>query len=353
MEGRSPIEEAAVATALVRSGVTRGVTLIELLIVLSIVAILLGLSAGAFMGLQSGFEGDQAIERVKSLVRRARLFAVGEGCAARVVFDRAGNRVVGSGLRTVGLWHLEDETGAFDRPLSLTAASLAPDGRFGSGLALAPGAEAGAEARPADADPEGVAAELWVRPDEATGGTLLSLGASFKLGLEPGNVPFAEVDTTDGPLRAVAPKDAALFPARFARLGFLYDRESLRLAVNGVDVASETSQAPLRRDRAATLRIGSAGEAFSGVVDEVTIRSVSGREEVRLPRAVAIASAPPFLQFDPSGRLDSVFHAADVTVVFVLEPGGRRALDVSVLGAARVRDAAPGEGLEPKGATIP
>src|SRR5688572_2926531 len=93
----------------------RGVTLIEILVVLMVISVLLGLGVGAFTGLHSGFEGDAAIERVKSCLRRARNFAISEKSTARVTFDAAAGSVTGAGFACVALFHLEDETGAFDR----------------------------------------------------------------------------------------------------------------------------------------------------------------------------------------------------------------------------------------------
>jgi prepilin-type N-terminal cleavage/methylation domain-containing protein len=330
----------------------RGVTLIELLVVMMVIAVLLGLGVGAFSGLHLGYRGDAAIERVKSCLRRTRTFAVAERTTARVAFDAARGSVTGAGLAPVALFHLEDETGAFDRTLSLAKAALAPDGRFGSGLRLAPGVECGTDGRPSDADPSGVAAELWVRPESTSGGTLLSLGSSWRLYLGAGNVPGAEVETSEGVITVDGAEDDALALNRFARVGFVHDRESLRLLVDGAEIASEPAPGALRRDRAATLRIGSGGEPFAGVVDEVKVHAVSGRETVTLPPDVAIVSAPPSIQFDATGRLDPAVHAGGVEVEFTIAPSERRALVVSLLGTASVEDRSSAEaGTAGKGNT--
>lgn len=321
-------------------------TLIELLVVLMVIAVLLGLGVGAFSGLHLSYQGDAAIERVKSTLRRTRNFAIGEGTTARVTFDKAAGTVTGAGLSCVALFHLEDETGAFDRKLSISGGSLVPDGRFGSGLRLSPGVEAGTEARPGDADPSGVAAEIWVRPESASGGTLLSQGSSWRLALGAGNLPEAECDTVDGPISVAAPGAFRLPAGRYSRVGFVYDRESLRLSVDGAEVASEPATAPLRRDREAPLRVGAAGEPFEGVVDEPKIHAVAGRETMKLPPDLSIASAPAFIQFDASGRLDPRVHESGAAVEFALAGGGTRTLLVSALGAVQIRETTGrGEGL--------
>lgn len=316
----------------------RGVTLIELLVVLMVISVLLGLGVGAFSGLHLSYQGDAAIERVKSCLRRTRNFAVAEGTTARVTFDKAAGTVTGAGLSCVALFHLEDDTGAYDRKLSLSGGSLVPDGRYGSGLRLAAGVEAGTEGRPSDADPSGVAAEIWVRPESASGGTLLSLGTSWRLSLGAGNILEAECDTAEGPISVAAPAASRLPIGRYSRVGFVYDRASLRLSIDGAEIASEPGTAPLRRDRSAPLRVGAAGEPFEGVVDEVKVHAVSGRETQKLPPDVAIASAPPFIQFDATGKLDPRVHGTGAAVEFALERGGGKTLLVSELGAVRIRE---------------
>jgi hypothetical protein len=144
----------------------------------------------------------------------------------------------------------------------------------------------------------------------------------------------------DGVLAVTAAESFRLPAGRFSRLGFIYDRDSLRLSVDGALVASEAGTSALKRDRAAILRVGSAGQAFTGVVDEIKLHAVAGRETVKLPQDVAIASAPPFIQFDASGRLDPQFHAGGLVAVFALASGGRKALFVSVLGGVQLRDIA-------------
>ena len=123
-------------------------TLIELLLVISIMAVLLGLSAGAYWRMSSGFKEQGAASQLDLVLRQTRISAILANAPAFVEVDKENRRMTPWAYRTVGLWHFEDRdmygksSGArgihFDAVMR--GAELYPDGKIGKCAKMAPAA---------------------------------------------------------------------------------------------------------------------------------------------------------------------------------------------------------------------
>jgi len=312
----------------------RGFTIIELMIVMLLIGVFLGLGAGVYLGLGDTLRYRTAVGRVKTVIRKTRNFAVSGGGPAVVTLDPKARIVRGSGNLPVGLWHFEDDTGAFGRPASVEGGgAIGPGGRFGRGVVFA---ERGwidlGRSREYD-DREGVAIELWVRVPAVEKLALVEKGDAYRLGTDTTGRLEGAIEVEPGREVAItAEGDDPLPVDRWVRVGLEYDRRELRLVRDGRRVAAVAESEPLRSDASASLTIGTTRSPIAGRVDEARIYRMVPGEGVELPEGMTLEAAEPIeIVYRRGGSLDPEVHPGPVTLRFRL-PEGEETVVIGALG---------------------
>lgn len=293
----------------------RGFTIIELMIVMMLMGLMLGMGAGVYLGLGDSLRYRTAIGSVKTAIRKTRNFAVSGGGPAVVRFDLKNGVVRGSGNLPVGLWHFEDEVGAFGRDARFVGGEIGPQGRFGRGVHFTTGgwAELGKSAE--FDDREGMLVELWVKPLEVGNSVLVRKGSAYELATDDQGrlTGTIEVDGTEVSLEAK--NDDPIPKGRWTRVGLLYDRYRFQLLRDGRAVASVEESRPLMTDRGAPLTIGASGRPFQGSIDEVRVFRIVPGEPVELPQGMSFdGEGSPRIVYRAGGSLDPEVHKGPVTV---------------------------------------
>ena len=326
-----------------RRGFPTALTLLELLVVLTLMAALMGIGVGIFGRLNLGKQAAPGL--VKNVLRSTRSLAVLEGTPARVAVDRKAGAIWGQGLRTIGLWHFEDERleGAFRRDGILHGGEVVPEGRLGSCVRFAGTAEQWIElpvgGLSAYATGEGIGADFDIRLDRLTAATFLERRGSFALAATSEGALKAEVSLVGGPAEGGGKNFAETRPGslqfdRWQRISFLYDRRRIRILVDGVEEASVEEGAPLRAPEEPIL-VGNPFSHFEGRIDELRIAAVVPGDTVTLSRGVAIAPGPDAVHFDGAGDLDPLFHSGPATLTLQFEEGKKVPIEVGIYGTIR------------------
>ena len=304
----------------------RGFTLIEMVVVLAVFVLLLGLSAGAYLTFRKDMEVRGAAGRITALIQAAHNSALSERQRTFIVEENifvSGNlersRISSFGLKTVGLWHFDDEDKIVSDGVSSgyggdiqVQGAVPVQGRIGSGLKL----DVGSLTCPANPDfspPEGVAAEMWVkfaRTEEIspTVGdcTLISLGTAYRFYVEGSRLCLQmagqklQSQTDDG-------SPYYLLPDRWLLLSFGYDAYTRRLALyvdrverGHLDLGDDF----LLPEETSDLTVAS---GLQGVVDEVKLMGVLESAGYVLPGGLALdiprelAGSVPYIRRYDSG----------------------------------------------------
>ena len=315
-----------------RKGSTDAFTIIELMIVMMLIGLFLGLGAGVYVGLGDSLQYRTAIGRVKTVLRKTRNFSVSGGGPAVVYFDAKKGTVRGTGNEPVGMWHFEDERGAYGRDAVLTSGEIVPEGRYGRGLRFQTGGHAELGTSPLFDDPQGFFAEVHVRPLERVRATFLEKGRAYRVGMNSEGRLDGTISTGLGEeLSIVAENDEPIPVERWTRVGILYDRFRFQLVRDGRVVASIDETAPLASDRGAPLTVGSRRERFRGFADEARIYRMLSGEEVLFPEGMKLESGPTMLVYRTGGALDPEVHKGPETIRFRL-PDRVTDLTVGILG---------------------
>ncbi|MEW6743690.1 MAG: LamG-like jellyroll fold domain-containing protein [Planctomycetota bacterium] len=340
------------ATGSARACARGGFTLFELLITMALMAILLGIGLGAMN--RPLPEPQVASARIREAVRRARNFALAERSLAFVVFDPGAARppepgaakVSPGGVRTVGLWHFEDDSlGGLPAQALAHQAEVQPDGAIGRGLYLRgeqpsfvdlgsfPGFDA----------VEGVRLELFVRPDDDGARTLFRKGEAYGLRELQGGRLEATVllrttdDVTKDPGRRLVLEtdDQVLRPGRLSQVVVTYDGWHFEIRVDGLVRASFVQGARTRMlPRPLDSLIGGDPERpFGGLVDEVRVGIYVIEEADPLPRTIVGAFPRTVVTFGPDGQLDRRVHDCPVEIAYEWgNPPNRRVLRLTLSG---------------------
>jgi prepilin-type N-terminal cleavage/methylation domain-containing protein len=312
-------------------GGLRGFTLIELLVVMLLIGIFLGMGVGVYLRLGETLRYRTTVGRVKTLIRKTRNFAVSGGGPAMVTFDPKAGRLNGTGNRAVGLWHFEDERGAFARVARIRGGEIREGGRFGRGVHFEKGGSIDLGTSPEFDPPEGIFAEAYVRPESILPQTVLAKGGSWNLGMDGEGRLRASIRVEGGGTVTATAEQDGLGVGRWSRAGILYDRRRLVVLKDGREVASVAESLPLESDPAKPLTIGTSREPIRGWVDEMRIYRMIPGEGVELPEGMSFEATTPSLVFREGGTLDPEFHRGPVTLRLHL-PGGEEAITVGWLG---------------------
>ncbi|MBL8769188.1 MAG: prepilin-type N-terminal cleavage/methylation domain-containing protein [Planctomycetes bacterium] len=319
----------------------RGFTLLELLTVLTLLSVLMGIGVGAFRKLNPG--RTMAVAQVKDALRSARLFALEQSVTSRVTLDVAQNVIAASGIVAVGDWHFETEDGR----------GWPQNARFDGGASVQPGGAIGHCVVFPPSDPgtvrlgrgpafdfvNGLRLEAFVRVGKEATGRIVSKGDAFVLAIGPGrtlkgSVMVSSRKSGETPEALTVASTEPLPVERWVRVGLTHDGRSLKLWMNGIEVASVDDQErrlPMPETEAEIL-IGSVRPTFVGAVDEVKLGSFVTQQAPPLPEGVRLADGGD-VWFDARGRLDSRFHTKPVTIKLLYDEDSRtREVTVSLLG---------------------
>jgi len=173
------------------------------------------------------------------------------------------------------------------------------------------------------------------------GGRILALGRAVTVTVEARNALKVEFEAMRGTglgARKAAGKvimrtpPGSLPPNRWSRLMISYDREQLRVFVEGVQIgehAEDAHVAPL--DDA--LVVGGGRRVWEGSIDSLVISAVAVSETVQLPQGAKFgAETPRALVFWPGGNLDRTVHAEPVVISIEFDDGVRVPVRVGLYG---------------------
>lgn len=313
---------------------------------MTILSVLFGIGVGAFRKLAR--PDRMAISQIKEALRSARLFARSEGAPASVSVQPAENAVAAFGLRTVGNWHFEDDTGTgwpFDAVYD--PGSLDPDGALGSALRLDSGTPLALPSPPPSFDsPYGFGIDVYVRPlDAPRPMTLLERAGMWSMGLdaEGSLVVSLQLVGPDGPqqVRHVA-SGASPPPDVFSRVTVQFDGRTLSIALDGARVGEDLAFDEPRRlvlNHGVSISTGRSPEAYRGALDELRLLSVVATDQALLPPEVQLLGGAQLLRIDAAGHLDPAWHRTPMTITLEHgDPPRRSVVEVGLLGTVRSRD---------------
>lgn len=329
----------------------------ELLAVMSIIAVLMGIGVGIFSKLNvSKFA---AVGIVRNALRSARESAMASGMPVTLVCDPEDNKMVDLSVAPLAHFQFEDFSdggtgsantlGAFDIKAQLNGAVVAAGGRVSGGLFLnKKGAYASANlgGNAGYAFTDGIAADADVYVEEFANCSLIKRAKQFHIGITADGAAEAEISLAEdvgpdakpaGTLVAMS-APGALVEKSWHRIGFIYDRTSLTLHIDGVPVSTRVSKRgePVVRDES-PLEMGSQKVAFRGRLDGVKLGAVSPGEGIPLPRQVSFGfkNIKLAVHFLPDGRLDPGWHKSPVEIPLEFPENIKKSVTVGVYGTAR------------------
>jgi prepilin-type N-terminal cleavage/methylation domain-containing protein len=313
----------------------RGVTLIELVVVIVIFAILLGLAVAMFRGANRDLGVRAATHHAVTLLRSAAEAARSEASPTEVVCDIKDNAIHTLTKETLGMWHLEDDQGAFGRRATMSNVRTAP-GYVGNGQAFPRGATINCGALPVNVKDAGVAIDFYLmRPTLASGHqTICTVGKGIELYLEGNGRLIAKA----GQVQVQSGDYYLNKPDHWYYVQFVSNTLESKLYVNDVEVGTRAGRAEWGND--ATLTLGSGKEGFVGILDEFRISLIIPRDVYTLPAETKMVfpQGTVFREqryfvfwFNPQGRLDPTKHTAAVT--FTLKsPADEKRITVTLQG---------------------
>ncbi|MDF1839205.1 MAG: prepilin-type N-terminal cleavage/methylation domain-containing protein, partial [Planctomycetota bacterium] len=301
---------------------TQGFTLLELLMVMGLIGILIGTGLGLLAGLSPGKRAVAGM--IEETLRLSQRSAAVLGTPARV--EMRGEQIQAQIMRPVGTWHFENQSlvGAQELEAVWLGASDPPfisNGFEGHGFDLQAGApgvlEISVASEPAFDWADGFSIRCAVRVKEWQDSILMQLGQGMQVALSSHGalgVEFRAVSTDEaghesrGPRVAVQTETGVMTPGRWVRVEIVYDRNFLRILVDGIE--------RVRRSEIARVWIGepsitvsSKSRPFPGVIDRLVFHSHEMMEPKPLPGgAIFLKGSPTSVVFAPGGGLDPLMH---------------------------------------------
>ncbi|MHC4662975.1 MAG: pilus assembly FimT family protein [Planctomycetota bacterium] len=351
-------------------------TLMELLVVMSLIMVLLGLGVGMFMRLRKSYAFPAEVSLLRTVIRKARNFALTKGVGATVVIDPWRNEARACGIRTSGYWSFDTETaggagpaasGAYGYDGTLSGVNWIY-GAFGGAYDFPDGADAYIEVEDPGAgifdDVTGIHISLWVKPadlkaimasEEGEDGepveevdlapfTLIAKQPSYCLSiLEDFSLEFS-VSSEHNRIRT---RPGIVFPNRWNKIEVTYDGrienelDRLRIIANGIEcfelyafvlgpkvyfrspegiseidgdkISKMMPDRVPRTEQPLTISSGSGLVSFVGAIDEVSVSVVVSDEVVRFSEG-RLKGHLQEIHFDKRGRLDSAYHNEPVFI---------------------------------------
>ncbi len=326
---------------------TRGAfTLIELIIVMGIIALLLGAGVGMIARLH--VTDRAAVGIVQNTLRSARNWSVAREAPARVRIDTEARTIQAFGMSVIGTWHFEDMPvrGAFGTEGVSTGGRIVPDGFTGSALSFAGEPPRSHVVVPVQLDPaydlsRGFSIACAVRLARESGADLLEIGDSAGISVtDDGAVRgwFAPVivqedgETRRGTPVALVTESGFLRANRWSEIEFQYDRENLRVLVDGAVVATLAESSEVWAVEG-PLSLSPSQTAFPGAIDALVISAVAGEERRDLPKGVEfVEGSPTEIVFGAGGGLDRVVHREPVQLSLRFNDGREEKIFVNLHG---------------------
>ncbi len=287
----------------------------------ALIAVLAGVGVGVLGRKTPG--RSAASDAVRSALRQAHATATLQGAPAFCRFDAQRRTILAAGYQPVGLFHFEDELGAFGLSLQTGSGALGGQGRLGAGITFdpvlpRPYATASTAQRSAWRLRSGFRLEAWVLPRRISGMRVLSVGNRLQLGVDSEGAAVASVRLApptdeEGALartEQTASAPGAVPAGRWTRLAAQYDGFELTVEVDGVVVARTPVSGPVDPgpDRGwGDLSISSSAAPFDGMIDEVRVWALVKGEETLLPEGFSFP-ADLVVHFAGGGRLDTAHH---------------------------------------------
>ncbi|MFN0206711.1 MAG: prepilin-type N-terminal cleavage/methylation domain-containing protein [Planctomycetota bacterium] len=335
----------------------QGFTLMELLAVMSIMAVLMGIGIGVFSKLNVSKYG--AVGIVRNALRSARESAMGSGMPVTLVCDPQEKKMYDLSVAPFAHFQFEDfndgstgtmtTLGAFDIKAQLNGAMVAAGGRVSGGLFLNKKGAYASASLGANADyafTNGLAADADVYAEELSNCSVIKRTKQFHIGITADGAAEAQVSLAEdvgpdakpaGTLVAIS-APGLLVAKRWHRIGFIYDRVSLTLHIDGVTVATKISKAgePVVRDNS-PLEMGNQKVTFRGRLDGVKLGAVAPGDGIPLPREVSFGfqNIKLAVHFLPDGRLDPNWHKSPIVIPLDFPENVKKTITVGVYGTAR------------------
>ncbi|MBI4833702.1 MAG: prepilin-type N-terminal cleavage/methylation domain-containing protein [Planctomycetes bacterium] len=334
-----------------------GFTLIELIVVITIIAMLSGVGI-AFISTankQFGFQATQG--SIVSMLRSARSQAITQKEPSSVIFDLSKKEVYLLVRRNSRLWHMEDGTmgkvtGAFGNDAQFTGLiELAPEGRFGRGLAFNGAGEVDCGKLVLKGNETSLMIDLWIYPVSQTDQIILRMpvvedespaDSKYFLMLTDDRelvAKFGDVQTTS--MKGIVPLErwSRLKMVYEARLPNLYNMQwgDLKVWLNDSLVAqiSGTTQAKEFNPMMLSLQ----DTPFYGKMDEVKISTIAATDLTKLdPPSVEITSSiAPIdnkitVTFDSKGNLSG----ATTATIGMAWPANRESFSITINSSGMV-----------------
>jgi hypothetical protein len=298
---------------------------------------LFAIGVASYMSMSRGLSAEARMSRIEGALRQARNFAVRSGSFARVEIDREARTLTPVGFKTFGLWHLEDETGAFGRDLVIFEAEHM-EGKIAQGLFLHGRADGKAAYAVYAGDrglhaQEGVYVEAWVYP-ALSGQDQFIFRKKKDWDLKITRRGNLEGGGKDGDSRADT-GDYVLPLHRWAKVALLVDGVRSQIYVDDILRAESAAGAKLPGGEE-PFQIADASEPFVGIIDEVRLLAMVRGVPVVMPEGSELIPGPDAVHFDSQGELSPAHHGGEVELGFIHE-GKRRSLRFGRLGGVRER----------------
>ncbi len=323
-----------------------GFTLVELLMVMGLIGVLLGTGLGLLAGLSPGKRAVAGL--IEETLRLSQRSAAVMGTPARV--QLSGEQIQAQIMRPVGTWQFEGRSLAGAQQLE--GVWLGPNdppfvsqGFEGQALDLGAGApgvmEISVAMDPAFDWSDGFSIRCAVRVDDWRDSILLQMGQGLLVALSDHGAVGAEFRSvmTDeagnesrGPRISAQTEPGVITQGRWKRLEVVYDRESLRILVDGIE--------RVRRPELARVWIGepeivvsSKVRPFPGILDRLVFHVQDILPAKPLPGGARfLDSSPRLIVFAPGGGLDPLQHPGELRIGWDLSEGEQEFLRVGLQG---------------------
>ncbi len=283
--------------------------MIEMMVVIGIVITLFGLGVAGYMSMAQSSSAEAKLASIEAAMSQARVFAMRTGSGSRVVIDTEERTFTPLGFKVIGLWHLEDESGAWERDLIIEEGEHVP-GHIGKGILFEGRNGWGSCDDEALDRPKGVCIEAWVFP-------MLSGQKQYIFRKKKAYyLKITEAGTLEG-----GGKDVEVETERFqlplhrwSKVSLIVDEEHVAIYVDEIERASKDEGVELPVKEPGEFQVSDSLEPFIGIIDEVRFMGLVRGDTVRLDEGEQILGGLSSVGFDGRGRLDSSLHGGEVEV---------------------------------------